>query len=116
MSWDERGLGTDDIDYSLSADATAVFGCVNRGENHPEAANKETVNTEVSANGSFEPKNGRIIASLTAGPPSAGTFSCPRGQRLVFASVSYTNCVLTDLTNGKVTSAPDASRTFFVFQ
>jgi hypothetical protein len=114
-SWDERGLGNTNIDYTLTADASAVYACINGGGNHPQAANKETVNAEVSANGSFEPKNGRVQASLTAGPPSAGSFSCPSGQRLVLASVSYTNIVLTDTTNGVSTSLPDASRTFFTF-
>ena len=74
-----------------------------------------TVNAEVSASGSFEPRNGRVQASLTAGPPSAGAFSCPSGQRLVLASGSYTNIVLTDTTNGVSTTVPDASRTFFTF-
>ena len=113
VNFDERGLGNTNIDYTLTADATAVFACINGGNNHPQAANKETINSEVSANGSFEPKNGRVVASLTAGPPSAGNFHCPPGQRLVFASVSYTNINLTDLTNGVSTSVPDASRTFF---
>ena len=112
-SFDERGLGNTNIDYTLTADATAVFACINGGGNHPQAANKETVNAEVSAGGSFEPKNGRVQASLSAGPPSTGSFSCPKGQRLVLASVSYTNIVLTDTTNGVSTSLPDASRTFF---
>jgi hypothetical protein len=115
VSWDERGLGNTNIDYTLTADASAVYACINGGNNHPQAANKETVNAEVSANGSFEPKNGRVQASLSAGPPSAGSFSCPNGQRLVLASVSYTNIVLTDTTNGVSTSVPDASRTFFTF-
>jgi len=111
VNWDERGLGNLNIDYTLTADASAVYACVNGGGNHPQAANKETVNSEVSASGSFEPKNGRITANLTAGPPSAGGFSCPPGQRLVLASVSYTNIVLTDTTNGVTASIPDASRT-----
>jgi hypothetical protein len=115
VSWDERGLGNTNIDYTLTADASAVYACINGGNNHPQAANKETVNSEVSANGSFEPKNGRVQASLSAGPPSAGSFSCPNGQRLVLASVSYTNIVLTDTTNGVSTSVPDTSRTFFTF-
>ena len=112
-SWDERGLGNTNIDYTLTADASAVFACINGGGNHPQAANKETVNAEVSAAGSFEPKNGRVQASLTAGPPSAGSFSCPNGQRLVLASVAYTNIVLTDTTNGVTANLPDASRIFF---
>jgi hypothetical protein len=113
VSFDERGLGGDNVDYTLSADASAVFACINGGGKHPKAANKETVNAEVSANGSFEVKNGRVVASLSAGPPSAGDFSCPSGQRLVFASVSYTNITLTDTTNGTSTSVADVSRTFF---
>lgn len=113
VSFDERGLGNDNVDYTLSADATAVFACINGGGKHPQAANKETVNAEVSANGSFEVKNGRVQASLTAGPPSAGDFSCPGGQRLVFASVTYSNIWLSDDTNGVSTSIPDTSRTFF---
>lgn len=114
VSFDERGLGNENIDYTLTADASAVYACINGGGRHPQAANKETVNAEVSANGSFEPRNGRVVASLSTGPPSAGSFSCPPGQRLVFASVSYTNIVLTDTTNNVSTAVPDASRTFLV--
>lgn len=112
VSFDERGLGNLNIDYTLTADASAVYACINGGSKHPQAANKETVNAEVSAGGSFEPKNGRVVASLSAGPPSAGDFSCPPGQRLVLAAVSYTNIVLTDVTNGVSTDVADASRTF----
>ena len=115
VSFDERGLGNDNVDYLLTADATGEYACINGGGKHPQAANKETVNAEVSAGGSFEVKNGRVQASLSAGPPSAGSFSCPGGQRLVFASVSYTNIWLTDTTNGVSTSIPNTSRTFFSF-
>jgi hypothetical protein len=113
VNFDERGLGNENIDYTLTASGTAVYACINGGGNHPQATNKETINAEVSASGSFEPKNGRVVASLSAGPPSAGGFSCPPGQRLVLASVAYTNIVLTDTTNNVSTSVPDASRTFF---
>jgi hypothetical protein len=113
VSFDERGLGNGNIDYLLSADSSAVYACINGGGKHPQAANKETVNGDVSAAGSFESKNGRVQASLTAGPISAGDFSCPGGQRLVLASVSYWNIVLTDTTNGTSTPVPDVSRVFF---
>ena len=115
VSFDERGLGNDNVDYTLTADASADWACVNGGGKHPQAANKETVNAEVSANGSFEVKNGRVQASLSAGPPGAGSFTCPGGQRLVLASVTYSNIWLTDTTNGVSTSIPDTSRTFFSF-
>ncbi|GAA2150644.1 hypothetical protein FHX52_0359 [Humibacillus xanthopallidus] len=113
VSFDERGLGNGDIDYTLTADASAVYACINGGGNHPKAANKETVNGDVTGGGTFQPKNGRVQASLSAGPISAGGFSCPSGQRLVLASVSYTNIQLTDTTNGTGVSVPDTSRVFF---
>jgi hypothetical protein len=112
VSFDERGLGNENIDYVLTADAEATYACINRGEKNPSAANKRSVEGDVSTGGSFEPKNGRVVASLSAGPIGPGDFSCPPGQRLVLASVSYTNIVLTDVTNDVSTSAPDASRTF----
>jgi hypothetical protein len=113
VSFDERGVGNGNIDYVLSADATALYACINGGGKHPQAANKESVNGDVSAAGSFESKNGRVQASLSAGPIGAGGFSCPNGQRLVLAAVSYTNCVLTDLANGTSVGVPDTSRVFF---
>ena len=113
VSFDERGLGNGNIDYTLTADATATYACINGGGKNPSAANKQDVNGEVTGGGSFESKNGRVSASLSAGPISAGSFTCPNGQRLVLADVSYTNIVLTDTTNGVSTSVPDASRIFF---
>ena len=113
VSFDERGLGNGNIDYTLTADASAVYACINGGGKHPQAANKETVNGDVSAAGSFESRNGRVQASLSAGPISAGGFTCPNGQRLVLAAVSYSNILLTDTTNGTSVSVPDTSRVFF---
>src|SRR5574341_520434 len=55
VSFDERGLGNENIDYTLTANASAVYACINGGGNHPQAANKETVNAEVSGGASFDP-------------------------------------------------------------
>ncbi len=113
VNFDERGLGNDNIDYTLTADATALYACINGGGKHPQAANKEQFEGQVSGGGSFEPKNGRVVASLAAGPLLAPQFTCPPGQRRVLAAVTYTNIVLTDTTNGVSTPVPDASRVFF---
>jgi hypothetical protein len=113
VSFDERGLGNGNIDYVLAADSVAVYACINGGGKHPQAANKETVNGDVSAAGSFESRNGRVQASLSAGPISAGSFTCPGGQRLVLAAVTYSNIVLTDTTNGTSVTVNSISRTFF---
>jgi hypothetical protein len=114
VSWDEAGVGQATVSYTLSANGTATYACINGGDNHPKAANKATVNGPVSAGGTFpRTKNGRVVGSLSAGPPSAGSFSCPSGQTLVLAAVSYTNIVLTDTTNNVSVSLADISRTFF---
>jgi hypothetical protein len=113
VSWDERGLGNDNVDYTLTADATALYACLNKGGNHPQAANKEQFEGQVSTGGSFEVKNGRVVASLTTGPLQAPQFTCPSGQRRVLAAVTYTNIILTDTTNNVSTTVPDASRIFF---
>jgi hypothetical protein len=113
VSFDERGLGNENIDYTLTADATALYACINGGGKHPQAANKESFEDQVSGGGSFEPKNGRVVAELSAGPLLAPQFQCPNGQRRVLAAVTYTNIVLTDITNGTWVSVPDVSRTFY---
>ncbi len=117
VSFKEAGLGDNQlIDYTASADATAVYACINGGGNHPKASNKETVSGPVLASGSFSSgKNGTVSASLTLSPPSQGDFSCPSGQQLVLASVSYTDVAIADTTNGVSESiAGTFSRVFFV--
>jgi hypothetical protein len=100
VTFKEAGLGTNQlIDYALTADATATYVCVNRGGANPSAQNKTTVAGPVSATGTFSSgKNGQVTASLTVSPPPSD-ISCPPGQSLELASVSYTNVVLTDTTN-----------------
>src|SRR5215212_6540314 len=100
VSFKEAGLGTNQlIDYELTADATATYVCVNRGGANPSAQNKTTVSGPVIATGTFNSgKNGQVTASLTVSPPPSD-ITCPPGQSLELASVSYTNVVLTDTTN-----------------
>ena len=101
VKFKEAGLGTNqNIDYLLSADATATYVCVNKGGANPSAQNKTTVAGPVSQTGTFNSgKNGNVTASLTVSPPPSD-ISCPNGQTLQLASVSYSNAVVTDTTNG----------------
>jgi hypothetical protein len=102
VSFKEAGLGDNqNINYTASATATATYVCVNRGGANPSAANKTTVTAPVSASGTFNSgKNGNISASLTLTPPGPGSFSCPPGQSLEIAQVTYTGVSITDTTNG----------------
>jgi hypothetical protein len=97
----EAGLGTNqNINYTLTADATATYVCVNKGGANPSAQNKTTVAGPVSASGTFSSgKNGNVTASLTVNPPPSD-ITCPKGQTLQTAQVSYTNVAVTDTTNG----------------
>jgi hypothetical protein len=101
VSWKEAGLGDNQlIHYTVSADATATYVCVNGGNHNPSASNKTTVSGPVSASGTFSSgKNGNITASLSAAPPSAPDF-CPNGQKTELALVTYSSITLTDTTNG----------------
>jgi len=100
VSFKEAGLGANQlINYALTADATATYVCVNRGGANPSAQNKTTVAGPVIATGTFSSgKNGQVTASLTVSPPPSD-ISCPPGQSLELAQVSYTNVLLTDTTN-----------------
>ena len=99
VSFREAGLGNTDITVQATADATAVYACINGGGKNPSAANKRTINTAVSASGVFSPKNGSVRGSLTLTNPGPGDFTCTPGQRLTLVSVTYTNVRVTDVTN-----------------
>jgi hypothetical protein len=92
VSFTIAGLGSNQsIDVTASAHADAVYACRNKGQQCPNAANKVSVQGDVSATGTFTSgKNGSIRASLTVDPPDT-TLTCPGGQNLVLVSVSYTN-------------------------
>ncbi len=102
VSFKESGLGNNQlITYTASANATAVYACINGGGNHPKATNKETVSGPVSATGTFSSgKNGTISQTLTLTPPGPGSFTCPSGQKLTLADVSYASVSIRDDTNG----------------
>ena len=101
VSFKEAGLGTNQlINYTASANSTVTYVCVNHGGANPSASNKTTISGPVSASGTFSSgKNGNVTASLTLSPPGPGSFSCPKGQSLQVAQVSYTDVTLTDTTN-----------------
>jgi hypothetical protein len=78
------GLGDNQlVTVTASAHADAVYACLNRGQQCPDAANKVNVQSDVSATGTFPSgKNGQVTACLTVDPPPT-TLTCPNGQRLV---------------------------------
>ncbi len=117
VSFKEAGLGDNVlINYTAAGNGSATYACINGGGNHPQAGNKVTNQGPVNASGAFNSgKHGNITASLTLEEVGAGTFSCPGGQTLVLASVSYSGVTLTDDTTVPSVapeSLPDANITF----
>jgi hypothetical protein len=99
VGWTEVGLGnTDNVFYIASATAAARYQCVNRGNNCPAASNKEDVVVDLSVNGTFGVKNGRITGTLTI-PAPPPTLVCPGNQVVGVVSVVFTNITLLDDTN-----------------
>jgi hypothetical protein len=105
VSFKIAGLGNEVTCVKATATATAVFACYNGGGKNPSAANKRTVNAQVTASDCFTPHNGSISGSLTITAPGPGDFSCPPGQTLRLESVSFSNVSVTDTTHN-VTCTP----------
>jgi hypothetical protein len=80
VSGKEAGLG-DEAEVNILVSVTAE--CINKGENHPKAANKETLST-----GENVPvQNGKANFSLTV----TATLKCSPPMTLVFTDVTVTD-------------------------
>jgi hypothetical protein len=109
------GLGDNQtLTVTASADANATYGCLNHGQQCPNAANKVSVSGRVTASGTFTSgKNGQITGCLSVDPPPT-TLTCPNGQDLVLISVSYTNVSVSAPGAGSCNTSPGTfSANFF---
>lgn len=110
VSFKETGLGTTVSTETITlhvATATAVYQCWNNGGNHPKAGNKETVQSSLTTTGSFPVRNGQTTGTISAGPPSQGSFSCPSGQTLFLMSVTYSGITVTGAAGDSLGATPD---------
>ena len=116
VSFTIAGLGDNQtLTVTASAHADAIYGCLNHGQQCPNAANKVEVQTDVSASGTFTSgKNGSIRGSLTIDPPANATLTCPGGQKLVLVSVDFTNVSVSAPGAGDCDTSPGTfSENFF---
>ncbi|NHZ92583.1 hypothetical protein F2P45_26765 [Massilia sp. CCM 8733] len=102
------GLGDNaTITVNASANASATFVCQTKSGQCPSAANKTTVNTEVSTSGDFvSDRNGNVSGCLTLAAPGPGNFACPSGQNLVLANVTFSNITVQSAPTGPATANP----------
>jgi hypothetical protein len=116
VSFQLAGVGANEgTVVQVTADASALYACINNGGRNPKAMNKRTIGAAVSAEGTFtSDRNGSFSGTLTTGPaPGPGDFTCSSGQTLVFASVTFSHIVITDVTDGISTTANDITAVFF---
>jgi hypothetical protein len=97
----EAGLGSfAEVSISAGGTASATYVCVNNGGQCPNAANKTTVTAPTFTTETFTAtKSGQVTACEEVSPPGAGTFTCPSGQTLMLAAVSFTGISVIDNTN-----------------
>jgi hypothetical protein len=110
---DERGLGTTNVDYVLSAQAAVGLACQNRGGNFPTDPKKQGAAGAASDEESIKPKNGRIRnVSFTidiTDQDFVPALNCPGGQVAVLVCCQYTSIALTDTTNNVTASVTPSS-------
>jgi len=118
VSWVEAGLGNFNVDYSLTGHVEATYFCVTNSGSIPNAANKHTVSADESAAGSFEPKNGKVTASLTLSAPPAPASeppTCGTGHTLTLQNITWSNVVLTDTTYSVTTAVTQGTFSITLF-
>jgi hypothetical protein len=94
----EAGLGNTitTADITCTAQATAVYACVNLGSKHPRAANKESASGLVSQTDTFPVRNGQTTGKIIVDPPDAPAFQpdCSPPMTVVLVSVCYNDITI----------------------
>jgi hypothetical protein len=113
VKFKEAGLGANEnINYTVSAQASGACACVTHNGNCPAAVNKFPP-IQVTGEGTFNSgRNGSISGTITTDPPECQQISpasCPRGQTNTLVSIAYTNITIKDDTTsvGPVLTSPD---------
>lgn len=102
------GLGENaSISITAKAIASATYVCQTKSGQCPNAANKTTVNADVSTSAQFtSDKNGTVSDCLILTAPGAGNFTCPSGQNLVLSNVTFSNITVQSVPTGSATANP----------
>jgi hypothetical protein len=109
LTWKEAGLGDSvTVNYTATAQACAIFACINNGGQHPQAANKQsTFGNPVQDTTCTSQQNGTVSCGVSVGPPSP-PITCPDSQGPYLTWVEYKNIVVTDNNNAVSTGGKTA--------
>src|SRR5687768_9289910 len=87
------GLGNQStVDFTVTASATTFSRCYTKSGNKPQAANKRETAT-LSTTETFPVRNGQTTGTLSLTAP-ASTLECPKGQKVVTESVTFSDVTL----------------------
>ena len=114
VSFRIAGLGagaTDTITASTTAHET--WGCLNHGQQCPNAANKFTTSEGLTGNATVTAgHNGSASGTISLSPARPADF-CPHGQRMVLISVRYSDVTLTNSATSDTCTTDGGSASFF---
>jgi hypothetical protein len=115
VSFRIAGLGNGATDtITAHTTATATWGCLNHGQQCPDAANKFTESQELTGQLTVTAgHNGSASGTISLSPAEPTTFSCPRGQTLVLISVTYSDVTLTNSATADTCTTDGGSASFF---
>ena len=114
VSFRIAGLGAGASDtITATTTATATWGCLNGGQQCPNAANKFTSSEQLSGDLTVTAgHNGSASGTITLSPTPPADF-CPHGQKMVLISVTYGDVTLTNSATSDTCTTDGGSASFF---
>jgi|SRR4029453_17770042 hypothetical protein len=114
VSFRIAGLGAGASDtITASTTATSTWGCLNGGQQCPNAANKFTETEQISGQLTVTAgHNGSASGTIHLGPTRPDNF-CPHGQKMVLISVTYGDVTLTNSATSDTCTTDGGAANFF---
>ena len=114
VSFRIAGLGAGASDtITATTTATATWGCLNGGQQCPNAANKFTSSEQLSGDLTVTAgHNGSASGTITLSPTPPADF-CPHGQKMVLISVTYGDVTLTNSATSDTCTTDGGTASFF---
>jgi hypothetical protein len=114
VSFRIAGLGSGASDtITASTTATSTWGCLNGGQQCPNAANKFTTSENITGQLTVTAgHNGSASGTITLGPQKPSNF-CPNGQKMVLISVTYSDVTLTNSATSDTCTTDGGAANFF---
>ena len=114
VRWNERGLEPgDEVDYRVTANASAAYACQNSGGQFPGNQETTKVSGAVEVLATFNSGARKNIRGAVEVGALESDLSCPNGQSVTLVCAEYAQIRLRDLTNGLLRRLGEQSKNFF---